>query len=172
MVLLQVLCCLVPEESVQLKEWLAVDLSSTLDRERKKVQVVKRNLEAEEERLTSCLKIKKLKAIQWGLCWVVLLQVFVLCWAVPEESVHLPVKIASIVDQFFDIKSLFKMSEDGNGVEENVGAVLEDLIKAAEFLKIMQDCMESRTDHYNITKNFCKKEKFLRKKTKAWQRHT
>ena len=36
--------------------------SSTLDQERKKVQVVKRNLEAEEERLTSCLKIKKIES--------------------------------------------------------------------------------------------------------------
>ena len=102
------LCCLVPEESVQLKEWLAVDLSSTLDQEIKKVQVVKRSLEAEEEGLTSCLKIKKLKAIQWGLGWLVLKQAFVLCWAVPEEFVqlkerlafdlHLPDKIASSWD--------------------------------------------------------------------------
>ena len=66
------------------------------------------------------------------------------------------------MDQFFDIKNLFKMSEAEKGVEEDVGAVLEDPIKAAEFLKILQDCMECCTDYYNITKHFCKKVKFSR----------
>ena len=110
------------DDSNDLLESIAEGLKTrtTLDQEIKKVQVVKRSLEAEEEGLTSCLKIRKVKAIQWSLGWLVLKQAFVLCWAVPEEFVqlkerlafdlHLPVKIASSWDPVFDIKQIFKMS--------------------------------------------------------------